>query len=80
MSESKKPNLKRFNMNMPEDLHSYLKDVAVELNVSLSAVVTLAVEKFREQRIMAYSMQEMLEIAKRQEEQQKAFHNDGKND
>jgi len=80
MSESKKPNLKRFNMNMPEDLHSYLKDVAVELNVSLSAVVTLAVEKFREQRIMAYSMQEMLEIAKRQEEQQKALQNDEKND
>lgn len=80
MSESKKPNLKRFNMNMPEDLHAYLKDVAVELNVSLSAVVTLAVEKFREQRIMAYSMQEMLEIAKRQEEQQKALQNDEKND
>lgn len=67
MSESKKTELKRFNMNMPEDLHSYLKGVATELNVSLTSLVTHALEEYRKQRVMAYSMEEYLNILKRQE-------------
>ncbi|OIN66050.1 hypothetical protein BLD48_12805 [Exiguobacterium sp. KRL4] len=67
MSESKKTELKRFNMNMPEDLHAYLKGVATELNVSLTSLVTHALEEYRKQRVMAYSMEEMLNMAKRQE-------------
>ena len=80
MSESKKTDLKRFNMNMPEDLHSYLKGVATELNVSLTSLVTHALEEYRKQRVMAYSMQELIDINKRQELLNNADSNEQKNE
>lgn len=61
---SKKPELKRFNLNIPVELHTYLKETAEELNVSMAGLTTIALEEWRKQRVMAYSMEEMINIMK----------------
>lgn len=61
---SKKPELKRFNLNIPVELHTYLKETAEELNVSMAGLTTIALEEWRKQRVMAYSMEEMISIMK----------------
>ena len=61
---SKKPELKRFNLNIPVELHTYLKETAEELNVSMAGLTTIALEEWRKQRVMAYSMEEIINIMK----------------
>lgn len=60
----KKPELKRFNLNIPVELHTYLKETAEELNVSMAGLTTIALEEWRKQRVMAYSMEEMINVMK----------------
>ena len=69
---SKKPELKRFNLNIPVELHTYLKETAEELNVSMAGLTTIALEEWRKQRVMAYNMEEMINIMKMSVEAEKA--------
>nr|WP_173232846.1 hypothetical protein [Exiguobacterium sp. S3-2] len=61
---TKKPELKRFNLNIPVELHTYLRETAEELNVSMAGLMTIALEEWRKQRVMAYNMEEMISVMK----------------
>lgn len=74
---SKKPELKRFNLNIPVELHTYLKETAEELNVSMAGLTTIALEEWRKQRVMAYSMEEMINIMKMSVEAEKLENENG---
>lgn len=71
---SKKPELKRFNLNIPVELHTYLKETAEELNVSMAGLTTIALEEWRKQRVMAYSLEEMINLMKMSVEAEQKGH------
>lgn len=73
----KKPELKRFNLNIPVELHTYLKETAEELNVSMAGLTTIALEEWRKQRVMAYSMEEMINVMKMSVENERSKDDEG---
>ena len=51
----------RVNINMGTDMHEWLKEVSEELNISVSALIIMAVHNFRQQYDVVPTIKPMLD-------------------
>lgn len=54
----------RVNINMGVEMHSWLKDVSNELNISVSALIIMAVHNFRMQNTVVPQLEDILKEIK----------------